>query len=194
MLSSFPREKVKLIKRSSVVIEDIDAVVQSDLIVIDDASLDIEEGDTIERVLPTGKSEYYLVLDRGYFAAHGRFPAHYQASVRKQSSIDLDKGKNVVNNYNIGTAEKININSTDNSVTYNVSSEDRALMETLKMVAKELENKDAIIQSIEEMKSSIGKKSFAEKYNAFIQNVANHMTIFASYIPALTQILTNSIK
>ena len=67
-------------------------------------------------------------------------------------------------------------------------------METLKMVAKELENKDAIIQSIEEMNSSIGKKSFAEKYNAFIQNVANHMTIFASYIPALTQILTNSIK
>lgn len=194
MLSSFPREKVKLIKRSSVVIEDIDAVVQSDLIVIDDASLDIEEGDTIERVLPTGKSEYYLVLDKGYFAARGRFPAHYQASVRKQSSIDLDEGKNVVNNYNIGTAEKININSTDNSVTYNISSEDTALMETLKMVAKELENKDAIIQSIEEMKSSIGKKSFAEKYNAFIQNVANHMTIFASYIPALTQILTNSIK
>lgn len=194
MLSSFPREKVKLIKRSSVVIEDIDAVVQSDLIVIDDASLDIEEGDTIERILPTGKSEYYLVLDRGYFVAHGRFPAHYQVSVRKQSSIDLDKGKNVVNNYNIGTAEKVNINSTDNSVTYNISSEDVALMETLKMVAKELENKDAIIQSIEEMKSSIGKKSFAEKYNAFIQGVANHMTIFSPFIPALTQMLTNSIK
>lgn len=189
MLSSFPKEKVKLIKKNSVTIDDIEAVVQSDLIVIDDASIDIEEGDTIERGLPTGKSEYYLVLDRGYFAAFGSFPAHYQVSVRKQSSIELEKDKSVVNNYNIGTAEKVNINSTDNSVTYNISSEDVALMETLKMVAKELENKDAIIQSIEEMKSSIGKKSFAEKYNAFIQGVANHMTIFSPYIPALTQML-----
>ena len=115
MLSSFPREKVKLIKRNSVVIEDIDAVVQSDLIVIDDTSIDIEEGDTIERVLPTGKSEYYLVLDRGYFSAFGHFPAHYQLSVRKQSSIDSEKSEKVINNYNIGTAEKVNINSTDNS-------------------------------------------------------------------------------
>ncbi len=194
MLSSFPREKVKLLKKNSIIIEDIDALVQSDLILIEDATLDIEEGDTIERVLPTGKSEYYLVLDRGFHKAFGRFKDHYQVSVKKQSSIDLTRNENVVNNYNIGTAEKVNINSTDNSVTYNITTEDVALMEALKMAAKDLENKDAVIQSIEEMKSSIGQKSFAEKYNAFIQGVANHMTIFAPFIPALTQLLTNSIN
>lgn len=194
MLSSFPKEKVKLLKRNSTIIENIEAIVQSDLIFIEDATLDIEEGDTIERELPTGKSEYYLVLDRGFHKAMGSFKDHYQVSVKKQSSIDLIRNENVVNNYNIGTAEKININSTDNSITYNITNDDEALMETLKMISKDLENKDDIIQSIDEMKNSIGKKSFANKYNAFIQNVANHMTIFAPFIPALTQLLTKSIQ
>ena len=62
-------------------------------------------------------------------------------------------------------------------------------METLKMLAKELDNSEAIINSIEEMKDNVGKKGFADKYNTFIQNVANHMTIFAPFIPALTQLL-----
>ena len=61
--------------------------------------------------------------------------------------------------------------------------------ETLKMLAKELDNSEAIINSIEEMKDNVGKKGFADKYNTFIQNVANHMTIFAPFIPALTQLL-----
>ena len=82
------------------------------------------------------------------------------------------------------------INSTDNSVTYNITENDIALMETLKTLAKELENSNVIIDSIEEMKNNVGKKSFAEKYNSFIQSVANHMTIFAPFIPALTQLLT----
>ena len=34
------------------------------------------------------------------------------------------------------------------------------------------------------------KVGFAEKYNAFIQSVANHMTIFAPFIPALSALLT----
>ena len=189
MLASFPREKVKLIKQDSTVIENIEALVEKDHFFIDDASIDIEEGDIFQRDLPTGKCENYLVLDRGFYRAMGGIPAHYQVSVQKQTSIPKIGNEKVVNNYNIGSAEKININSTDNSVTYNITENDKALMETLKMLAKELDNSEAIINSIEEMKDNVGKKSFADKYNTFIQNVANHMTIFAPFIPALTQML-----
>lgn len=189
MLASFPTEKVKLIKQDSTVIENIEALVDKDHFFIDDASLDIEEGDIFQRDLPTGKCETYLVLDRGFYRAMGGIPAHYQVSVQKQTSIHKISNEKVVNNYNIGSAEKININSTDNSVTYNITENDKALMETLKMLAKELDNSEAIINSIEEMKDNVGKKGFADKYNTFIQNVANHMTIFAPFIPALTQLL-----
>ena len=189
MLASFPTEKVKLIKQDSTVIENIEALVDKDHFFIDDASIDIEEGDIFQRDLPTGKCENYLVLDRGFYRAMGGIPAHYQVSVQKQTSIPKIGNEKVVNNYNIGSAEKININSTDNSVTYNITENDKALMETLKMLAKELDNSEAIINSIEEMKDNVGKKGFADKYNTFIQNVANHMTIFAPFIPALTQLL-----
>lgn len=189
MLASFPREKVKLIKQDSTVIENIEALVDKDHFFIDDASVDIEEGDVFQRDLPTGKYETYLVIDRGFFSAMGSFPAHYQVSVQKQTSLPKIGNEKVVNNYNIGSAEKININSTDNSVTYNITENDKALMETLNMLAKELDNSEAIINSIEEMRDNVGKKGFADKYNTFIQNVANHMTIFAPFIPALTQLL-----
>ena len=189
MLAAFPTEKVKLIKQDSTVIENIEALVDKDHFFIDDASIDIEEGDIFQRDLPTGKCENYLVLDRGFYRAMGGIPAHYQVSVQKQTSIPKIGNEKVVNNYNIGSAEKININSTDNSVTYNITENDKALMETLKMLAKELDNSEAIINSIEEMKDNVGKKGFADKYNTFIQNVANHMTIFAPFIPALTQLL-----
>ena len=111
-------------------------------------------------------------------------------SVQKQTNLSRPINEKVVNNYNISGAEKININSTDNSVTYNITENDIALMETLKTLARELENSNAIIDAIEEMKNNVGKKSFAEKYNSFIQSVSNHMTIFAPFIPALTQLLT----
>ena len=189
MLAAFPTEKVKLIKQDSTVIENIEALVEKDHFFIDDVNVDIEEGDVFQRELPTGKHETYLVIDRGFYRAMGGIPAHYQVSVQKQTSIPKIGNEKVVNNYNIGSAEKININSTDNSVTYNITENDKALMETLKMLAKELDNSEAIINSIEEMKDNVGKKGFADKYNTFIQNVANHMTIFAPFIPALTQLL-----
>ena len=189
MLAAFPTEKVKLIKQDSTVIENIEALVEKDHFFIDDVNVDIEEGDVFQRELPTGKHETYLVIDRGFYRTMGGIPAHYQVSVQKQTSIPKIGNEKVVNNYNIGSAEKININSTDNSVTYNITENDKALMETLKMLAKELDNSEAIINSIEEMKDNVGKKGFADKYNAFIQNVANHMTIFAPFIPALTQLL-----
>ena len=190
MLASFPRERVRLIKQDSSIIENIEALIQTEHFLIEETTVKIEEGDTFERTLPKGEVEKYTVINRGFCIGTSGIPAHYQVSVQKQTNLSRPINENVVNNYNISGAEKININSTDNSVTYNITENDIALMETLKTLAKELENSNAIIDSIEEMKNNVGKKSFAEKYNAFIQSVANHMTIFAPFIPALTQLLT----
>jgi hypothetical protein len=84
---------------------------------------------------------------------------------------------------------KININSTDNSVNFTLSENDEQLFETLKQLAASLENRDEIVSRIEEMRTTAGKPTFAQKYNAFIQSIANHMTIFAPFIPTLTTFL-----
>ena len=64
-------------------------------------------------------------------------------------------------------------------------------MEKLRSLAKGLDNETEIISAVNNMQESVGTKSFAEKYNNFIQSAANHMTLFAPFIPALTQLLTN---
>lgn len=189
MLSAFPTESVKIIKKDLTVIEDIEALVDRDKIFIDDGSLNIEEGDIIERVLPSGAKEQYLVIDRGFYrGAHG-IPDHYQIKVEKQSGyVKLGRGT-VINEYHITNADKVNIQSTDNSTTYQITANDLSTLDTLRSLAKGLDEEDKIVSAVNEMQESIGKKTFAEKYNAFIQSVANHMTIFAPFIPALSVFL-----
>lgn len=189
MLSAFPTENVKIIKRDLTVIEDVEALVDRDKIFIDDGSLNIEEGDTIERVLPSGAKEQYLVIDRGFYrGAHG-IPDHYQIKVEKQSGyVKLNRGA-VINEYHITNADKVNIQSTDNSAMYQITANDISTLDTLRSLAKGLDEEDKIVSAVDEMQESIGKKNFAKKYNAFIQSVANHMTIFAPFIPALSAFL-----
>ena len=66
----------------------IKANVQPTQITTDQAKLPVEEGDFIERALPNGNLETYLVMDRGFYSRFGGVPDHYQMKVRKESAID----------------------------------------------------------------------------------------------------------
>ena len=66
IFSSLPTEKVKIIKQDLSIIDGVDALVQSTMVFIQDGSINIEEGDTIERLLPSGAKEQFLVVDRGF--------------------------------------------------------------------------------------------------------------------------------
>lgn len=188
ILSNFPTEKVRIIKQNTSVYNDVEALVDGSTIFIDDTSLAIEEGDIIERALPSGTKEQYLVIDRGFYRGMHGIADHYEVKVEKQSAYTKVSRGQVI--YNIGNADRVNINSTDNSTNYHISAKDIAIMDTLRSLAKGLDNEAEIVSAVDKMQENIGKKSFAEKYNAFIQSAANHMTIFAPFIPALTTLLT----
>lgn len=64
------------------------------------------------------------------------------------------------------------------------------VFDALRKKAEQVPNNEELKERISDMENSIGTKSFAEKYNAFIQSAANHMTLFAPLIPALTQLLS----
>ena len=115
---------------------------------------------------------------------------------RIEEIIVLGNDAFVVNNiqqYNISDTSKVNINSTDNSTTYQISANDLSLLETIRTLARDLDNSAEIIAAIDQMQDNVGKKSFAEKYNNFIQSIANHITAFAPFIPALSSLLANAI-
>lgn len=190
MLSGFPTEKVKLIKKSGKIVDNIKALIDKKHIFINDATVPIEEDDIIERTLPTGSTEQFTVIDRGFYKGMHSIPDHYQASVEKVTKYKQHIPGNVTNNYNISNdSGKININSIDNSINVTLSENDEKLFETLKKLAASLDNSDEVISRIDEMHNSAGKETFSQKYNAFIQSIANHMTIFAPFIPALTTFL-----
>ena len=190
LLSNYPTEKVRIIKQDLSVIEGVEALVESKKIFVDDGTVNIEEGDIIERVLPSGAKEQYLVVDRGFYKGMRGIPDHYQITVEKQSTYTKVSRGQVINQYNITNADRVNIHSTDNSTTYQITANDLSILETVRTLAKGLNNEQEIISAVDEMQDNVGKRGFAEKYNAFIQSVANHMTIFAPFIPALSALLT----
>ena len=190
IFSRLPTEKVKIIKQDLSIIDGVDALVQSTMVFIQDGSINIEEGDTIERLLPSGAKEQFLVVDRGFYKGMRGIPDHYQITVERQSTYTKISRGQVINQYNISNADKVNIHSTDNSTTYKISANELSIMETVRALSKGLENETEIIAAVDQMQDNVGKHGFAEKYNAFIQSVANHMTIFAPFIPALSALLT----
>ncbi|MFZ5945060.1 MAG: hypothetical protein ACOYVD_13230 [Bacillota bacterium] len=190
ILSNFPTEKVKLLKKNGEIYEGIEALIDSEKIFIDDATVPIEEEDIIERMLPTGSKEQFIVIDRGFYKGMHGIPDHYQIEVEKVSRYHKPARGSITQTYNIrNESGKININSTDNSVNFTLSENDEQLFETLKQLAASLENSDEIVSKIEEMRTTAGKPTFGQKYTAFIQSIANHMTIFAPFIPTLTTFL-----
>lgn len=189
MLENFPTEKVTILKSDASIIDGVKALVERDMIFIDDTSVSIEDGDIIERTLPSGTKEKFEVLDSGFHRGMHGISDHYQVKVRKCGMHSEKANGHIVNQYNISNADKINIHSIDNSVNYHMTANDIATMDALRAIAKGLDNEKAIVSSVDEMKAAIGTKSFSEKYNSFIQNAANHMTLFVPFIPALTELL-----
>ena len=152
----------------------------------------IETGDIIEHKQSNGVLEQYEVIDPSYYD-DAVFGQHYQCKVEKLSAKRRPSTPNI---YNIN-ATQANIASDNATITarqtINIkqSSDIEELFLSLLAVAKEnaFENQKAIESAIFEMKQAVGKPSFSGKYNAFIQSVANHITIFAPFIPQLTMLL-----
>lgn len=190
LLAGAPTERVKIIKQDQSVLDNVEALVQREKIFIEDGSLNIEEGDIIERTLPAGNKEEYLVIDRGFYKGMHGIPNHYQIKVRKQTAYAETNARQIFNTYNIGSAGKVNIQSTDNSTsTVNITANDMAIMDTLRSLAKGLENESEILRNIDEMQKNVGKPSFKEKYNNFVVSVANHMTAFGPFISMIAKML-----
>lgn len=90
MFSDFPKENIVLHKLSGEIINGIDAIVEPKTIFIDDAKINVEEGDFFERSLPNGSTEIYHVIERGFYKGMGSMPDHYQTKVEKTNKAAMN--------------------------------------------------------------------------------------------------------
>jgi len=188
---SLLQDKVTLIKKDGNRFENIRALVQSDKIFTDDTAIPIEDGDVFERALPNGIVERYDILDAG-FRHMGGIKSHYQSVVRKQTKIDpLGQPSQIVYNL-IGPNARVNIQSVDSSANL-VGVEPTELFgrirEAIGESVKDGELLEKLQEKVTDLEKAQGTTGFTARYQEFIALAANHITILAPFIPALSQML-----
>jgi hypothetical protein len=185
-------DTVSLVKKDGRRKEGVGAVVQPKEIITFDVTLDVEEGDRIERPLPTGRIESYLILDTGFNPGHSGIPPFYQMKVRKESAIHEGGASGMVV-YNVtGPNARVNVNSSDSSTNVaNVSSTELfvKIRDAAQAEVKNEAERRLLVERVEAMEASYGSREFAKRYSDFIALAANHMSVFAPFMPALGQLL-----
>ncbi|USK69187.1 hypothetical protein [Peribacillus asahii] len=185
------KDLVVLQKQNGETMENIKAIVQPDMIFINDSSLPIEEGDHFIRKLPNGLRETYLVLDRGFYDSGYGIKAHYQCEVQKVTTRELEQPKQVI--YNLyGANSRVNNNSTDQSINIVEMSSDDLFDEIRKALKENIRNEEErreLREIVNELEVNQGTNKFNQLYTKFVTSAANHMTVISPFIPALSQML-----
>ena len=113
----------------------------------------------------------------------------------EQGDIDSPQliGASVTHNIHFhGHNPRINVNSTDNSVNIASVSNDNTFVqmrEACKSISDESE-RVKILSRLDDLENARGSSGFLPAYQSFISSVADYMSIFGPFIPALTQMLS----
>lgn len=110
-------------------------------------------------------------------------------SFNEDEPLSMGNGNTYIFNIKDGNA---NINSVDNSTrTVNNITNETELFDKMLGVASNIadDTKKELIDAIRDMQMNYGKPSLKEMYYKFIEIAANHMSLFAPFLPALTEML-----
>jgi hypothetical protein len=154
---------------------------------IDDMKVDVRPGDEIRRMLPNGREEAFTVLDPKFFK--GFFGPHYQVKVGRSGTYPKHTG----GNYNVhvsGSNSRVNIGSTDRSTNTVVNGDVfNQLRKALGEGIGDESEREKLTNLVNQVEAAHDQKSFTAGYQALIASAANHMTILAPFLPALTELL-----
>lgn len=162
--NDFLTDIVSLLKQNGESFEQVKASVQKNKIFIHRADLLIEPGDLIRRFMSNGAEETYKVIDPGFHEQFHGIPAGYQMDVVK---LGLPDAKSAIQHitYNIsGANNRINQNSTDNSVNIVNSNPDlqahiAELREEIKKLKLQSEEATASYEVIDAVEAQLNNKN-----------------------------------
>lgn len=201
MFEEFMRDKVSLVKRNGEIIENITACVQSKMIHIDDAQIPLEEGDRLLRKLPNGLVESYIVEDRGFHEEFMDFKAHYQAKVRKESSMSQRASAVTYNVINNAPVYGMQVGGQKNTQKVTVNSGQDVGEMILKLIdlldsssLPELEKEDAIeaLKRVSDLSKKDKTDGVIDRATCRLEKIESVLktseTVYARAVPLLTAI------
>ena len=181
------KDRISLVRRNKEKIDDIPASVQNNKISImlgeGYEDLIVEEGDFLIRNLSNGGMEKYVVIKANFSEGVPNFgiPANYNLEVEKTT---ISK-KQHIPTISAGDNARIMVNSTDNSINIQIT-KDNIWEQLVEVIKLQCNNQSDLLRLVSEMKGTQGTSKFKEKYQAFIALAANHITVFAPFIPVLS--------
>jgi len=143
---------------------------------------------------PTVFWEYWHTVrtDRGECREPG---SNLELVPRPISDTEPDWSRKVAQNIHIhGDNSRLNVNSTDNSTNIVSESKEEQLFvqmqEAARSVTDDTERED-VVSLLAELQKAHGSGGFLQAYQNFMASAANHMTLFAPFLPMLAQMLSN---
>jgi len=134
--------------------------------------------------------EYYKRLETKLCNEIGIFCAALEA---RQSEKEINRMSSNINYHLHGNNPRVNIGSKDYSI--NIANSKIVFDEIRKTIESEIQDENLkrdLQNKVAEMEQSVGNNTFLQKYSEFVALAANHVTVFAPLLPALTQFLTGS--
>jgi hypothetical protein len=187
---AFMTEAVTLRKMDGTVREKIPASVQRGKIIFFDATLSVVTGDRLSRPLPNGQVEEYVVENPHFSAAFEGIPAHWSLECRR---ADHRPKEPFGNTYNVtGNNSRINIHAPDYSTNVVHSEAPAVFNDLIHVITTQIadaKERDNLLKRVGELEETHGKASFLSKYQEFVTAAANHMTVLAPFLPALSALL-----
>ena len=163
-------------------------LVDSKQIIIENTKAVILVGDEIRRTLPNGMEETFEVIDPVCFTGP---LAHYEVRFRRKGAFPSGTGGNFTFHVS-GPNSRVNVNSHDQS--HNTVIADNAFVELktkIKSDVSDAEEQSCLLAAIEKMQNHLDDRTaFAAAYQKFIASAANHMTLIAPFLPAITNLLS----
>jgi hypothetical protein len=169
-----------------------EAMVQATKIFTEDSDLPVEEGDEVERILPNGRAETYVVEERGFRKGTFPIPDHYQMKVRKGAPTKSKPPQPTTQIYNLtGTHARVNIQSEDSSINISSVTNEQLFTGIATAIREQVTDEGQRTEMLEKLHllKQADAKTIGEKYREFIATAADHMTLLTPFLPALTALL-----
>ena len=148
----------------------------------------ISENDSLIVHNKNGVDETFIVIEPSFYDNVFGIPAHYQCKSYAFKRIwkeTVCKGHINIQGFQ-GNGNIINLGNNNQNVINDNTIFDK-MIECMNQI-EGINNKDAIIAAIKEMKASANNKnSFLEKYTKFVSLVGTHITIFQPFLPMLSK-------
>ena len=173
--------------------ENIRASVQRKQILIDDATIPIAIGDRIERRLPSGQLEVFVIKDVHLWRGIGPIQSHYEIKCEREGTLRPHPKTEMLNLHISNSPQaRINLHSSDKSINVSEQQPDALFKEIRECLEQSLANSpdlENVLSRVGDMEQGLEKGNFTTAYKRFIAATADHITILAPFLPRLAQLL-----